>query len=89
VIRVGCASSVKAGQREGKGRAMRNTRSVYFDRTTDELRRLYSKKYNRYLKLDPESPGWWNSQELRILSEQMRSIKAILESRRLQLRLPE
>jgi L-asparaginase/Glu-tRNA(Gln) amidotransferase subunit D len=59
---------------------------VYFVKTTADLLRLRSEKYNA-LVLSESGGGYLNSQEQRVLREQIKRICAVLASRDCQIGL--
>jgi len=66
---------------------MKDMSKVYFTMPTGDLRKLKSKKYVRYEKLERDM-GYLAMQEKRKLRQQITWIDAVLASRGLQQKLP-
>jgi len=68
---------------------MNDMTSVYWKRSTKDLQRLRSQKYNRLLRLREMYAGYLVMQEIKTLNFQIGRIDAVLAARAAQMALPE
>lgn len=59
----------------------RDMYNIYAKRSSEDLRKLYSKHYNRLMSLEGRRMGWFDLREADSLRERMRSIDAELTRR--------
>lgn len=88
LIRVGFALDALCIQTDQWGRAIMNDKyNLYAHRDAHELRKLYSKKFNRLQRLRSQQMGYFVKREIAALQEQMKAIEAELAKRDAQLAL--
>lgn len=75
---------IRRGERVGEN-VMRDMSSIYWKKTTKELRTLRSKKYNRRERLRSSAQGYLGQQEIRLLTHQIDTIDRIIDARNAQL----